>query len=328
VRCIESICIASLNYQTLGFQTEVIVVDQSDAESDQWVGLPLRGVSVVRIKASFIGVSRARNLGIVNSRFPLIAFTDDDCIVDPDWLVEIGRMFVEQPEADAVFGRTEAIARTDVAFWHIEQPNQFGWDWHGNAENGDRCFATILRKGSARFTSVCLPFAQFGSSNNMACRRDVLHTIGIFSPWLGAGSKGISAEDTELQYRMLRLNKTIFYTERVRIRHDNWQSPQEAEEQLCRYLEGVSVVFAHFSLYGDWFAFRVLASRWSDVFRASGCYGILARLGSFLRGVAKGVWLHRKISKFPLPCDEGATKAVSKVDVGEIGTRGSEGFVL
>ena len=48
--------------------------------------------------------SRNRNRGIARARAAILAFTDDDCRVAPDWLERAGAFFDAHPEFDAVGG--------------------------------------------------------------------------------------------------------------------------------------------------------------------------------------------------------------------------------
>lgn len=71
---------------------EVIVVDDGSTDgtaAEVESGFP--EVRLVRVPAC--GLSAARNAGAAAARAPYLAFTDDDCEPDPDWLVEIGRGF-------------------------------------------------------------------------------------------------------------------------------------------------------------------------------------------------------------------------------------------
>lgn len=51
------------------------------------------------------GVSHARNAGIAEARAPIVAFTDDDVCVSPEWTTAIGQAFQHNPWADFVGGR-------------------------------------------------------------------------------------------------------------------------------------------------------------------------------------------------------------------------------
>lgn len=65
---------------------EVIVVDQSPAPVDS---PGTAGLAVRHVTTPIRGAVRARNTGIALANADLLAFIDDDCLPDPDWLAAI-----------------------------------------------------------------------------------------------------------------------------------------------------------------------------------------------------------------------------------------------
>ncbi len=114
-----------LTLEALGRQTygnrEVIVVDHSKSTiarsmserfGARWIdaahpsppaSLPqgARGVPSVTLAA-------ARQAGVDTARGDIIAFTDDDCLPQPDWIEALSRAFGKHPDLLGVQGRTEA----------------------------------------------------------------------------------------------------------------------------------------------------------------------------------------------------------------------------
>src|SRR5687767_15685491 len=86
---------------------EVIVVDQSGDEATRSsIGRRERGAAPIKyVRGIGTGLSRARNQGIAECAAPVIAFTDDDCLVDPGWLTAVTEP-VRTGGADAAVGRT------------------------------------------------------------------------------------------------------------------------------------------------------------------------------------------------------------------------------
>jgi GT2 family glycosyltransferase len=83
---------------------EVIVVhDYDDQDSESIIGRhPLTAAGVIRqirIEPGTGSPSRQRNLGWRGATAPLIAFTDDDCRPDPEWLATLREAAVDQPGA-------------------------------------------------------------------------------------------------------------------------------------------------------------------------------------------------------------------------------------
>ena len=80
---------------------EVIVVEEGDEAR------PLDGVNYVFLPRRDLGLGYARNTGVGHARGEIVAFTDDDCLVDPAWLREIVARFAD-PEVMGVAGATFA----------------------------------------------------------------------------------------------------------------------------------------------------------------------------------------------------------------------------
>ena len=74
-------------------RAEVIVVDNGSRALPRDVVAAFPGV--VLAEEARPGPGHARNRGVALSRSPLIAFTDSDCRVAPDWLAVILQRFAE-----------------------------------------------------------------------------------------------------------------------------------------------------------------------------------------------------------------------------------------
>src|SRR2546428_3615776 len=86
---------------------EVVVVDQSRDQATRQAVDRRQGAAVpVRyVRGIGKGLSRAKNQGIANCAAAVIAFTDDDCLVDPRWVEALTGPIVSG-RAEAVVGRT------------------------------------------------------------------------------------------------------------------------------------------------------------------------------------------------------------------------------
>lgn len=84
-------CLASL--RTLRYPNyDVIVVN--DGSTDRTLEIAQRYPEVRILSQENKGLSAARNVGIENATGEIVAFTDSDCAVDPDWLTYLAYKFV------------------------------------------------------------------------------------------------------------------------------------------------------------------------------------------------------------------------------------------
>lgn len=79
---------------------EIVVVEETD--NPQSIHGP--GVRYIVIAPRNLGVGAARNEGLRRATGEVIVFTDDDCLVDRDWLKELVRPLSTHPDAGATAG--------------------------------------------------------------------------------------------------------------------------------------------------------------------------------------------------------------------------------
>nr|MBA3317684.1 glycosyltransferase family 2 protein [Gemmatimonadales bacterium] len=78
---------------------EVLVVDDGGATPLDAVVAPFRSdLSLTLIRQPNGGPAAARNTGAQRAGGDYLAFTDDDCLADPDWLMELARVLSGVPE--------------------------------------------------------------------------------------------------------------------------------------------------------------------------------------------------------------------------------------
>jgi glycosyltransferase involved in cell wall biosynthesis len=85
-----SACLASLAAQKTGRPFEIIVVDSSTDGTGALVSSEFPEARLLSFKdRKYPGA--ARNIGIENSRAPIVAFIDADCVASPDWIESVIR---------------------------------------------------------------------------------------------------------------------------------------------------------------------------------------------------------------------------------------------
>jgi glycosyltransferase involved in cell wall biosynthesis len=181
---------------------ELIVVDNNSSDDTRAI-IERFARSDSRVQYVFEprqGLSFARNAGIGQARALLIAFTDDDVRVDEHWVASVVRAFEEHSGADMVGGRV-------LPLWPAAPPHWLTtahWAPLALEDHGD----TAITITSDR--PLCLVGA------NLACRRSVFDTVGLFTTALQRVKSSIgSLEDHEFLLRVLRAGRFGVYDPRI-----------------------------------------------------------------------------------------------------------------
>jgi GT2 family glycosyltransferase len=192
----------ALLVQVVDVPYEVIVVDNNSTDVTKDVissRLPVAGHLRYVFEARQ-GIPYARNTGILSSSAPILAFTDDDVEVKPDWVATIKRLFDEHPDVDMIGGRVRPIWPPGaLPRWLTRR--QFGPFALG--ERGDEPLLV-----SAENAAPCLVGANF------AFRRTVVDRVGMFD------TTYIRSQDRELQLRLWRAGGKGLYAPEMAIAVD------------------------------------------------------------------------------------------------------------
>ena len=101
-------CLSSLSRQRYN-NFEVLLIDSSTDKNTITILDEFRkSDSRFRVISSTKGVSKQRNVGIENAKFPLLAFVDSDDFISPNYLADIVEIF-ERKEVDIVFPQLKRI---------------------------------------------------------------------------------------------------------------------------------------------------------------------------------------------------------------------------
>lgn len=207
---------------------EIIVVDQSEGNETEKIirSIRPRYPALVYLRDEGKGASRAKNIAIKQSHSDLLAFTDDDCLSSPKWLLNASSQFKEKTELACLVGRVvRGRSLADIS----EKATKKIWEISGKAD----------------------PWRLGPSGGNLFIRKEVFKQIGGFDESLGPGSIFRSAEDADLIYRVLKLGLLIQYNPDVLIVHRIWRSEKEDLEKRYGYGLGVGAFLAKYLSFSD-----------------------------------------------------------------------------
>jgi glycosyltransferase involved in cell wall biosynthesis len=217
-----------------------------------------------------MGLSRARNEVIRCAEGEVIAFIDDDCEADPQWLAVIASFLQADPSLGlvggalvpppAIPGKLSACPTSlpveslyDPALQPHSPPP--GWDWVGAS---------------------------------VAIRADVVAQVGLFDELLGPGATFQSGEDTDYKLRLEALRVRMLATPRAAVRHTYGRRVglKAVGRLSSSYARGAGAVAGKLTAAGDprGAAWAAAARRkfWSDLLTPKRSVAAIHRLPHFL----------------------------------------------
>jgi glycosyltransferase involved in cell wall biosynthesis len=198
---------------------EIIIVDNAPSDNathDITAALPVRYVREDRP-----GLDWARNRGIKEARYDIIAFTDDDVRVDPYWLQSIAKTFFNKE----VMGASGYVAPAELE----TKPQQVFELQYGGMGHGFK--RRVLSKKTLS-TKQLLWASNFGIGANMAFRKEVFQKIGDFDTALDVGTPSHGGGDVEMFHRLVRKGHLFVYEPSMLIWHYHRRDEKALRKQI------------------------------------------------------------------------------------------------
>lgn len=150
------------------------------------------------------GKSYALNKGVQATQGDVVAFTDDDVIVDANWLMSIKNCFTKY-DCDCMGGRVIPIYPDRTPQWVKMHPT--------------KCAGVVViadyGKETRPYDGSMDPFI----GSNYAFKRNVFNDCGYFREDLGPGTSTIGGEDYEFITRLKLKGKSLYYCGNALVRH-------------------------------------------------------------------------------------------------------------
>ncbi len=253
---------------------EMIIVDQSKEAHPRLSMLTAPGCDMRYLWSHSAGLSRARNAAIAIAQYDILAFTDDDVLVTPEWFGSLVRALTEAGTRSVVTGRVLPAGGITGGF----VPSTM-------ADEVPAVYAGRVGK------DVLNPIS-------MVMFRSLIDDIGLFDEQLGTGSRFPAAEDNDFGFRILEAGYRIVYRPDVVIYHRAWRRDEDYLALRWRYGLGQGAYYAKYlSLRDRYMLWRLIKNAqnrlWQAIYRARrqrrrACGDALYALG-ILSGAAQ--WL-------------------------------------
>lgn len=225
--------IASFEALEYDGEVEIVVVDNAPRDDAlaraldgraQHAGVPWR-----RVVEPVPGLSQARNRALSEARGEIVAFTDDDAVVERRWLQAIAAGFATAGDVACVTGLTLPA--------ELETRAQEWYERYGGFNKGRGFRRAVFRAGELGRQHPLYPFPAFGAGVNMAFRTRVLRELGGFELALGPGRGKGGGEDTAMLAEILMGGWAIAYEPAAVVRHLH----RRDEDVLHRQLRGYGI---------------------------------------------------------------------------------------
>lgn len=206
---------------------EVLVVD--NASVDQATRTVAEAAGMNYVFEPKAGLDFARNCAVAQARGDILAFLDDDVVVDRHYLDGLARAWRSAPEAGGFSGL--------VLPYRLDTEAQVCFEERGGFGRG-------FERREFRPTSFVQPLHPAGSGIigagcNMAFRRDLVRELGGFDEALDTGRPLPGGGDLDIFYRVLRAGHTIVYEPTYAIYHEHRETIAQLRYQYRTWGLGV-----------------------------------------------------------------------------------------
>ncbi|WP_300972946.1 glycosyltransferase [Sphingomonas sp. LHG3406-1] len=211
---------------------EIIVVD--NGSTDDTKGAVARFAGARHVLERKAGLNFARNRALSEAKGDLIAFLDDDVVVDAGWLAGLVSAWRSRPDAGGFSGL--------VLPYRLQTEAQLLFERRGGFRRG---FKRIeFRAGNYHNPLFPVGAGSVGAGCNMAFDRRLLLDLGGFDEALDTGAPLPGGGDLDIFYRVLRSGRAMVYEPRYAVHHEHRETLAELQRQYWSWGLGLMAFVA------------------------------------------------------------------------------------
>jgi glycosyltransferase involved in cell wall biosynthesis len=201
-------------------QVEIVVVD--NASTDSATREAVESFDGIRyVFEPKAGLDFARNAALHAATGALIAYLDDDVVVDRNWLMGLAKACSDNPGAGGFTGLVLPYRLDTEAQIYFERRGGFGRGFYRNEFRGSRFDNPLHPVGSGVLGAGC----------NMAFERALLIELGGFDEALDTGAPLPGGGDLDIFYRVLRSGRTMVYEPQFAVYHEHRETIAQLRRQ-------------------------------------------------------------------------------------------------
>jgi glycosyltransferase involved in cell wall biosynthesis len=227
--CLKSIAAAFANAPPI--EAEVVVVDNGSTDDtvsvlEEWSNAG--GVAVKALHEPRKGKSRALNRALQAAQGEILAFTDDDCRLSPEYVNQLLRHDAADTGLVLRGGRIELGDPTDLPITVNTDPTLQRWQRATNSARYERFRGRI-------------------NGCNMTMRRALVERLGPFDEDFGPGTLIGAGEDADYIYRAYLAGATLEYVPDMTVfHHHGRKTADEGKELFCGYMIAAGALYARY----------------------------------------------------------------------------------
>jgi GT2 family glycosyltransferase len=232
VRCVHALL--ACGYPEL----EVVVVENRPASSTVRATLAQEFPADDRVRVIDVprpGLSNARNAGIDAACGEIVAFVDDDVVVDDRWADTVAQAF-DDPSVGCVTGLIVPLS--------LGNSEQALFDEFAGFGKG--LVTRVFELGAGRLEGPLFPYAAgtFGSGANTAIRTSIARELGGFESTLGAGTLARGGEDLDMYVRLLLCGQRLVYEPSAIVFHEHPCDREGVRQRAFGYGVGLTAMLS------------------------------------------------------------------------------------
>ncbi len=200
--CIESL--THLQFPQSDFEVLVIDNNSTDHTADvcKQVSALYPYLNFRYVLETQQGVGFTRTRGAQEARGEIVAYIDDDCLAEKNWLQLIVAFYDAHPEAMSTGGKIIPKYLVPVADWF----GKYFWGLVGHYDQGDKVFQ--------------MQGVRYPSGANMHFRKAAFEKYGYFDGNLGRSGKSLMAGEEKAMYlKLINHHEKVYYLPDVVVHH-------------------------------------------------------------------------------------------------------------
>jgi GT2 family glycosyltransferase len=229
VRCVDSILACDYpDFDVLIVDNAPSSVVQARPATDAYPA----GPRVTWTREETPGLAVAHNRALSEVSAPIVAFTDDDVVVDPQWLANLVAGFTVAPDVSCVTGMIFPLELETAAQDLVERSVGFNKGFERR----------IYRDDHRAHGDPLFPYAagRFGSGANMAFRTEALRAIGGFDSALGTGTRARGGDDLASFFDIVAAGDALVYEPAAIVFHAHRRDDAALARQAFGYGAGLT----------------------------------------------------------------------------------------